>query len=369
MNFENLRRNLRDLKTYFFYDPAKLKSYDRSFRNFYFIRSEEPYVLVIMESFEDLNVFSEYIGKDKEAVIFKFLPWSHESLEAVRRVQYFYNQHKLLYPKHQVHILCNTLEEKRLLFHVTPHVHFINQNTLLDERLFPPAPSGPRPFDVVYNGRLIWMKRQHLLSALDGRIGLFGDTSLQTEWDYFQVLQKKIPHARMMHFQHQPYVKDITLYDTIPFAPYEELAGRLNQAATGAILSRAEGANYASAEYLLCGLPVVSTPSEGGRDVFFDPRYCRIVPPSAPKIKKAVEELIAMKIEPEFVRQETLKKMQPHRERFREILFRIHRKFRIEIDKEKYWDGVFVNKMLEFGSKFPETFETNIRIREAARIY
>ena len=138
-----------------------------------------------------------------------------------------------------------------------------------------------------------------------------------------------------------------------------------DRAYTGAILSRAEGANYASAEYLLCGLPVVSTYNIGGRDVFFDDRYCRTVLPNPHKIKTAVEELIAGKTEPAFIREETLKKMEPHRQRFRELLFNIHRQFAIPINKEDYWRSVYVNKMLLFGSKFPETLNAALQIKSA----
>ena len=361
MVIERLKRRLADSRAFFFYNPSALTFHERPFRNFYFIRDQEPYILVIMESFEDLPVFSELIGKEKEAVIFKFLPWSHESLEAVKHVRYFYNKHKALYPKHQVHILCNTEQEQRMLSAITPHTHFINQNALLDERLFPLAPLDPRPYDVVCNSRLIWMKRQHLLSDLNGRIALFGNNSIPTEWDYFDVLRRTIPLARMLHFPDTPYLKDVFPFTEIPFSPYEALAARLNQAYTGALLSRAEGANYASSEYLLCGIPVVSTSSIGGRDVFFDNRYCRIVPSNPRKIKNAVEELIAQKIEPAFIREETLKKMEPHRQRFRHILFNLHLKYRLEIDEKNYWNSVFINKMLEFGSKFPETFEAALQ--------
>ncbi|WP_164127899.1 glycosyltransferase, partial [Stenotrophomonas maltophilia] len=52
-----------------------------------------------------------------------------------------------------------------------------------------------------------------------------------------------------------------------------------NQAAVGLCLSAVEGAMCASMEYLMAGLPVVSTPSVGGRDVYFDPDYCIIAEP------------------------------------------------------------------------------------------
>ena len=41
-----------------------------------------------------------------------------------------------------------------------------------------------------------------------------------------------------------------------------------------------EGANYASVEYLLAGLSIVSTPSiSGGREVYFDPEFCIVCDP------------------------------------------------------------------------------------------
>ena len=41
-------------------------------------------------------------------------------------------------------------------------------------------------------------------------------------------------------------------------------------------MSSQEGAMYSSVEYLLCGLPIVSTKSTGGHDVFFTDTNCII---------------------------------------------------------------------------------------------
>ncbi|EHL97010.1 hypothetical protein HMPREF9946_04449 [Acetobacteraceae bacterium AT-5844] len=53
-----------------------------------------------------------------------------------------------------------------------------------------------------------------------------------------------------------------------------------SRASFGLALSEVEGACYASAEYLLCGLPVVSTSSLGGREEFYTPRNSMIAHPS-----------------------------------------------------------------------------------------
>ena len=44
----------------------------------------------------------------------------------------------------------------------------------------------------------------------------------------------------------------------------------------------------ASMEYLMAGLPIVSTPSLGGRDVYFEAEYCIIAEPDPRQIRDAV---------------------------------------------------------------------------------
>ena len=61
-------------------------------------------------------------------------------------------------------------------------------------------------------------------------------------------------------------------------------------------------------EYLLAGLPVVSTRSKGGRDFFYDRRYVKVVNATPNAVWKGVQDIGRLKIDPEFVRSETLKK-------------------------------------------------------------
>jgi glycosyltransferase involved in cell wall biosynthesis len=72
----------------------------------------------------------------------------------------------------------------------------------------------------------------------------------------------------------------------------------------------------ASAEYLVAGLPIVSTPSVGGRDVFFDPDYCLIAAPNPRDIRQAVETLKSRDIPRDYIRLRTLAKLAPERHRF-----------------------------------------------------
>ena len=84
--------------------------------------------------------------------------------------------------------------------------------------------------------------------------------------------------------------------------PAKEVNAALNRAAVGLCLSRMEGANYASLEYMLAGLPVVSTPSIGGREMYFDPEFCIVCDPDPVAVREAVESLRSRHIPREYVR-------------------------------------------------------------------
>ena len=75
--------------------------------------------------------------------------------------------------------------------------------------------------------------------------------------------------------------------------PLSEVNRHLNRAGVGLCLSEREGAMFASTEYLLSGLPVVSTPSTGGRHVYYDEEYCWTVPPDPRSVAEAVAALKA----------------------------------------------------------------------------
>ena len=88
------------------------------------------------------------------------------------------------------------------------------------------------------------------------------------------------------------------------------------QSHCGLILSSQEGACRASSEYLLAGLPVVSTESVGGRDVWYDDYNSIIVEPCSLQVKEAVSYFKAHPRDPFVIREEYLKKAMIFRQRF-----------------------------------------------------
>ena len=82
-----------------------------------------------------------------------------------------------------------------------------------------------------------------------------------------------------------------------------------NQSLVGLCLSGAEGAMFSAGEYLLCGLPIVSTHSIGGRDALFDD-YNSILTPAEPQsIANAVAQFVKARRDPYRIRADALSRM------------------------------------------------------------
>ena len=95
-----------------------------------------------------------------------------------------------------------------------------------------------------------------------------------------------------------------------------EVNRELSRARVGLCLSAIEGAMFASVEYLLAGLPIVTTPSKGGRHVYHDPEYCWTAAPDPRSVAEAVYALGTKGIPRDRIRKCTLRRLERDRERF-----------------------------------------------------
>ena len=189
---------------------------------------------------------------------------------------------------------------------------FVNQNSFLDERIFTIQPEIPKIYDVVYNARMTAFKRHHLLGKVSSALLIGGLIASDDSPEYFAQVRAMLPQATCTHA------------DVPDHRSSGEVAQLLNSARVGVCLSAVEGTMFAATEYLLCGLPVVSTPSLGGRDTWFDPRFSRIVPADPRAIADAVQELISLNISPTLIRNATIARMSEHRHRFTTAVQKIH---------------------------------------------
>ena len=181
------------------------------------------------------------------------------------------------------HFFCNCpteVEYVRSKFGLDAHL--INHNIFAQVDTFDVRPE-PKVYRAVYNAKLTWFKRHWLAQKVQDLALIY--SPFGAEAVHVAEIRRKLPQAAFLNGD--PLSADYVKLTS------EGVCQVLNSARVGLCLSELEGAMYGSIEYLLCGLGVVSTRNHGGRDQFFDDRYCRTVDPNPDAVAAAVDELIA----------------------------------------------------------------------------
>jgi glycosyltransferase involved in cell wall biosynthesis len=215
---------------------------------------------------------------------------------------------------HEVHLLANSPDEVDGFARLGEAAFLLNQNLAVSERYFFPVEDVPVEFDAIYNARLDPMKRIELAAAID-RAAYVTRPPWAIDPAVYAGLHAGIaarhPDHRILNPRENGLVRDMDA------ASVNRALGR---AAVGLALSEVEGAMLASMEYMLAGLPIVSTPSKGGRDFFFDPEYCLVVPPDPRSVREAVMALKARAIPRAHIRTKTLARVESQRRSYLALL-------------------------------------------------
>lgn len=187
------------------------------------------------------------------------------------------------------HLLVNADDEdivrKRLL---VKGAHF-NHNIFVNEHLYKPLDESKK-YDAVYTAQLKPFKRLSLAQKVE-RLMIIS---------YGGDLHKFCPELKHADFNQE-------------FLPREELVRLYNRSYAGLCLSEVEGAMFASCEYLLSGIPVVSTPSKGGRDEFFTSKNSLIIPAEPEAVFNAVQLWKNNPPDPYSIREEALQNIRKKR--------------------------------------------------------
>ena len=194
--------------------------------------------------------------------------------------------------------MCNSAEE----FHVIKMINIPGElcsiYSYLNENEFKPL-SEFKLYDAVYVARMARYKRHRLAAKISKLyVQTYGVCNSDGEYD----LRSYAPELSHCDYNKKRIARN-------------ELIKKYNQAHVGLALSKCEGAMLACGEYMLCGIPVVSTSCRGGREEFFDPRYVKIVDDNPDAVAEGVVEMKAVNINPSMIRQETLEKIKLHRRR------------------------------------------------------
>ena len=200
-------------------------------------------------------------------------------------------------------VLCNARAELEALGRRNVETRLANHNAFLDERRYRPI-RRPKRYDAAYIARLTPFKRHALVPpALAPRLLCLGASVRASEREWAEKAREPLREATW-----------------IPRFPGAKISLLLARARCGLALSAAEGACFASSEYLLCGLPVVDTPALGGRSELYPDGFVASVEATPDAVGAGVERWLSAPPDPWRVRAAWLAKARPHREAFRALM-------------------------------------------------
>lgn len=206
-----------------------------------------------------------------------------------------------------VTILANTEAEKEYYETKTDaDVLFCNQNAFLDENLFT-IQKVPKKYTLVINSCYNKYKNVYLANNIKNtlHIGYFKDPPYrETVIPTFGSLANFKNGGRSV--------------DDYSFINKNEISKYYNSARVGGIFSTSEGACFASSEMLLCGLPVVSTKCNGGREIWYNNQNSIICKNNKKNVfncvKLAINNIKKGKFKKETIRNNHIKQMDLHRD-------------------------------------------------------
>ena len=277
---------------------------------------------VFMASGDALECFLAREDKDG-TVVFFHPPWSVIGSGIARLRQ----QIKQLSIKGiNVVLCCNERKECALARLLGIKSYFLNQNMHLPECVYQPASGNlEKIYDAYYAAQARPFKRLHLAEQIER---LFVLTYACKERDASGQYDL---HAFEPRISHCDYNKDF-IHDPVA------LKIPMAQSHCGLCLSWREGAMWASMEYLMSGLPVVTTRNMGGRDHYFDKAYVKWVRATPEAVAAAVDTFKNRPVDANAIRDAVLKKVKKDRKRFLSVLRReVALQSEIEFDYEYIW--------------------------------
>ena len=281
--------------------------------------------------------------KNRRAYFLYFWCWNIDEPERVQLVRHFENLHQKKYPKHKFIHLCNTVRQTEEFQKNDLEAVFCNHNAFIDENIFKPLPDSAKKYEAIYDARFKDYKRHYLAVEIENLALLYDFNQTIDNPDYVKKIKNQFSKAEFLnHPNSEPYRKLIV----------EEVNKALNESRVGLCLSKVEGAMYASIQYLLAGLPIVSTKSIGGRDVFYEDDFVMIVDDNAEAVAEGVKSIIKRNIGPEMIRRKTIDKMQEHRDRFISTIQNIYDTEGINRNFTTEWDKIFFNKLCRYQKHF-----------------
>ena len=233
----------------------------------------------------------------------------------------------------RIHFMTNTNEQLDKIMSAGFSGFFCSHNALIDESIFKPL-ALRKKWNAIYDAQFLPCKRHELAIQIQDLLLIFSKVPKRAA-AYQRHILSLLPEAKLAN------ITPTAGYRNLEPVEVNEL---INQSFVGLCLSAREGAMYASVQYLLAGIPVVTTPSLGGRDEFFDYYNSILVSDSPEAVYRGVLELRDRQCHPEIIRKATLDRVWQHRRRLFEYLERLVPNCEPGYF-EGLWPNIFYNKL------------------------
>jgi hypothetical protein len=213
------------------------------------------------------------------------------------------------FPQLVVVASCATLGEVAILQRQGLTALHCAVSALVRDDFFTPGPVRPRSYDAIYDARWSDYKRHDLAGAVRSLALIAPSSMCQAPCSVGYAVRARVA------VRHATWLSSPWGLTRPKWLSHDQVNAAYNQARVGLCLSRVEGVMFASIQYLLAGLPVVTTRNLGGRDEFFSASHVRWVDDDPEAVASAVDGLAALNLDPQVIRDDTLARMGEHRGR------------------------------------------------------
>lgn len=218
--------------------------------------------------------------------------WTAQALPALFRLRMkAHREGKVL------HFMCNAAEEDRMLRGLGFPGALVSINCFINERVFR-ITGEAKQYDAVYTAQMLPFKRLHLAAKIPSLfVVTYGEC--------------RTPEGTYDLHRFEPLLSHASFNKG--WASCDQIVSIHNQSRVGLALSAREGAMLGAVEYMLCGVPLVSTRCRGGRELFFDGRFVCVVEPTPEGVAKGVRGMVSRRVDSHLVREATLRRIGDHR--------------------------------------------------------
>ena len=188
-------------------------------------------------------------------------------------------------------------------------VLWCNHNAFLNENIYTIDNSIEKKYDMVVSSCFNHYKRLHLSKLINNTVHLGYPNGHTAHLGFTNGSFEYVPD-----WGTRPnFTNNSILAEDWKWLGHLDIVKHMNSARVGGIFSAREGACFSSSEYLLCGLPVVSTKSEGGRDIWYNNTNSIICEDDPTSVKKCTDDAIKLLnshiFNPQKIREMHLKQM------------------------------------------------------------